>query len=164
MIKKILVFLPLVVLTLTSSCNLRPVYGNNNATKYQISYDLSVGGTKNAKSVYHIKKAFDEVFEKNASSRYDVKINVSEGRTSFAAQSNTTFDRSRVDLTANLVIKDRNNPEFSSKETVMVSESFEITNSPYSTLVSEEGSVEILSENLAKEVLNRIITVVNVDK
>lgn len=163
MMKKILTFLPIILLFIVTSCNLRPVYSNSNQAKLKISYSLSISGTKNAKSNYHIKKAFDDMFEKTTDSRYSVEINVTEGRTNFAAQSNTTFDRSRVDLTADLVIRDRNDPTYKSKEKVMVSDSFEITNSPYSSLVSEEGSVEILSENLAKEVLNRIISVTDIE-
>lgn len=163
MIKKIRFFLPILLIGLISSCNLKPVYSSFHQNKLEIYYNLYISGTKNPKSDYHIKKAFDEVLEKNANSRYSVEISVTEGRTSFAAQSNTTFSRSRVDLTADLTIRDKNDPKFLTKEKVQVSESFEITNSPYSTLVSEEGSVEILSENLAREVYNRIISVTDIE-
>lgn len=162
--RKILLILPILGSVILTSCNLKPVYGQvNNQGKLAIAYSLSIVGTKNAKSNYYIKKAFDEVLEKKSDSRYLVEINISEGRSSFAAQSNTTFDRSRVDLIADITIIDKTNPTRKSKEKVTVSESFEITKSPYSTLVAEEGSVEILSDNLANEVVNRIISVTGIE-
>ena len=146
----------LLALVFVSSCNLRPVYQRDASIIEGVTYDIKSFKNTNPAFNFALKDALNDVFIKSQQSRYQLDIELRDSATNFSSQSNTTYNRTKIDLVANFKLSDLGTGKVILKDKAIVSDSFEINNSPYSSLVSEEETYSILAVNLSHQLKHRV--------
>jgi hypothetical protein len=89
------------------------------------------------------------------STKYLLTVRMLKTVLSFDTQSNSVSTRQRIDLRADFTLTDLNGKKVA-EDFVIASDSFDITVSPYSSLISEEESTNLLAKSLAHEIVLRI--------
>lgn len=149
-----------------SACGFKPVHSSGN---YSLPVKVGhIDGSTNADSEklrYVFSKALNDAMnsQNNDTNSYTLDVRLTRNLLSFDTQNNKTTARNRVDLRADFVLLDRNQKEIM-RDFVITTDSYEITASPYSSIISEEETTNLLAKSLAQEIVVHLIDAINTEK
>ncbi len=149
------------LLGLLSACGFKPIYGDKHK-----SIPIKVGAIHTVnqeygKLSYIMRRELESTFNPPAAqepAQYIMSVNLLKSILSFDTQSNRVSTRQRIDLRASFVISDLTGKKIA-EDFVTASDSFDITVSPYSSLISEEESSNLLAKTLAQEIGLRVAAI-----
>ena len=154
------------LLLILSSCGFKPVHSSGN---YSLPVKIgAIDGGASADSEklrYVFSKALNDAMnsQNNSSNSYTLNVRLTRNLLSFDTQNNKTTARNRVDLRADFWVLDSNQKEIMS-DFVITTDSYEITASPYSSLISEEETTNLLAKSLAQEIAVHVMDAINTEK
>jgi hypothetical protein len=148
----------LAIIAALSSCGFKPMYGDRNSgLPIQIS-SIAMANAESGKLEYIMRKELENQFNPGGfDEKYYYKIAIILHKTllSFDTQSNRISSRQRIDMRANFVVTDLNGKKII-EDFAIASDSFYISTSPYSSLISEEETANLLAKTLAQEISLRV--------
>ena len=90
--------------------------------------------------------------------KYVLDIKITKGNTSFGAKSDTSSTRMLITFTVNFVLKDLRTSKILFTDEVLSYDSFQITESPYSTFISEEENLNRIAKASVNEIKIRLLS------
>ena len=151
--KKIKLFLYLVVFFMFSSCGYEPIYSKNiNINKELLS--ISINNIKNRSGQILRNTLLNQLNpeRERVIIKYRLIIEISESRTDLGYRRDMSATRADLEVTAKYFLKNAKNDEIILKEEVKSISSFDVVESVYATLVAEkdarEKSLKIISDNI----------------
>lgn len=150
-----------IMLALTA-CGFKPVYSEHNAALPVKIGAISIRAQEPGKLDYTFKHALSQAMRSNDASAQDYTLNVEliKSTLSFDTQNNRVTSRNRLDLRANFTLLDRNKKVIFN-DFAIASDSYEVTSSPYSSLISEEETTNLLAKALAQEIVMHLLDVIH---
>ncbi len=148
----------LIIIAALSSCGFKPMYGERNSVLPIKISSITMANAEVGKLEYIMRKELKSQFDPSGfDDKYDYKIAIVLHKSilSFDTQSNRVSSRQRIDMRANFIVKDLNDKKII-EDFVIASDSFYVSTSPYSSLVSEEETVNLLAKTLAQEISLRV--------
>lgn len=143
---------------LLASCNFRPIYSENHKSLPIKVAAIHTVGQDYGKLEYIMRQELVSAFNPTSAlepAQYVMSVRLLKSILSFDTQSNRVSTRQRIDLRADFVLTDLNGKKIT-EDFVVASDSFDITVSPYSSLISEEESSNLLAKTLAQEIALRV--------
>ncbi len=149
------------VVLMTTSCGFKPLYSENSdsAEKLsQIKVLVNATGDIPAKFAHVLQKTLEDTFHSNQShnSTHYLDVTVAKALTSYETQNNTST-RTRVSLYITLVMRDLATNKLIYTDKLIAIDSFQVADSPYSALVSEDETAIRMTKELANEIQLRIL-------
>lgn len=148
---------------LINGCGFQPMYSTENNNSLPIKTGTVSFEKKFPKVALGFKKALEDALNPDGSTHpesYIIDVTLTKSMLSFGTQSNAVNTRQRIDLTANYKLRDIKTAKIITEDRVVAMGSFEITQSAYSNVVSEEETLNILARNLASEIKLRVAGVI----
>lgn len=139
---------------LLTSCSFRPIYGENHRSLPIKVASIYTVGQDYGKLEYIMRQELESAFNPTSAlepAQYVMNVRLLKSILSFDTQSNRVSTRQRIDLRADFILTDLNGKKVT-EDFVVASDSFDITVSPYSSLISEEESSNLLAKTLAQEI------------
>ena len=154
-----LTFLILTLITFLSvGCNLKPLYSEQEG-----ALPVKIGNISFSENPSKLNLIFNNSLEKalnpegnNISPKYSLDVKLIKSSLSFAIQNNSVNNRTRIDLVADYTLIKLATNKIIVQDKAIAVDSFEITQSPYSNLISEEEVMNILARNLSNEIKLRL--------
>lgn len=153
-------FVAILGLFFISSCGFAPLHSVDNDSEFsKIKVTVSDETKAPSKMTSLLKSELDDslnVYGSNKPSEYLLDVNLVKVNTAYETQSNTVNLRTRVTITANFVLTRISDFEAVLKDKVISVDSFEDTDSPYATLISDEETANKMAQGIAKEIKLRV--------
>ncbi len=149
------------ILMLLASCGFSPVYGEKNVNHKLSGVKASITpvGDIPEKFLQKFKRDLEDVLHTNQSDAkitHSLDISVVKTVASYSTQNNTDT-RSRITLIASISVKDLNTEKVVYRDRIMSIDSFQVADSPYSALVTEEETLNRMTKELANEIGLRLL-------
>lgn len=153
-------FVTLCGLLISSSCGFTPLHGINEDSEFS-KVKVVVGDETRSpsKMTSLLKSELDDslnVVGENKPSEYILDVKLVKVNTAYETQSNTVNLRTRVTITANFELTRIKDFKVVLKDKVISVDSFEDTDSPYATLISDEETANKMAQGIAKEIKLRV--------
>jgi len=151
--KKIKLFLYLIVFFMFSSCGYEPIYSKNINTNKEL-LSISIKNIKNRPGQILRNTLLNQLNpeRERVIIKYRLIIELSESSTSLGYRRDMSATRTDLEVTAKYLLKNVKNDEIILKEDVKSISSFDVVESVYATLVAEkdarEKSLKIISDNI----------------
>ncbi len=146
------------ILIFLTSCGFRPIYGENHNSLPIKLVSVQTLRQDYGKLDYIMRQELEKAFNPLDScepAQYTMTVRMLKTVLSFDTQSNRVSTRQRVDLRVDFILTDLNGKKVT-EDFVVASDSFDITISPYSSLISEEETTNLLAKSLAQEITLRV--------
>ena len=151
--KKIKLFLYLVVFFMFSSCGYEPIYSKNiNKNKELLS--ISINNIKNRSGQILRNTLLNQLNpeRERVIIKYRLIIEISESRTDLGYRKDMSATRTDLEVTAKYLLKNTKNDEIILKDEANSISSFDVVESVYATLIAEkdarEKSLKVISDNI----------------
>lgn len=150
------------VLSVISGCGFKPLYGDNESSTEKlgaIKINVTTTGDIPEKFVHLLQKAIEGNFNSEQGSRnktHALTVSVVKALASYETQNNTST-RTRITLYVNLALLDLNTNKKIYEDKLIAVDSFQVADSPYSALVSEEETAIRMTKEIANEIELRVL-------
>lgn len=153
-------FIILLLLAFTA-CGFQPLYSDNNPTSSLSNVSLgNVSLDKYPSKIdYNFQselKSFFTTIDNPRPKKYVIDISLSKAVENYGTQQNSINTRSILMLSANYIITDITTGEVVGSDTQKIMDSYEVSVSPYASIVSEDETANKLAKNLAREIILRL--------
>ena len=152
---RLFALLTLLCFCLSGCTNFKPV------SPQHINYDIEVGqitfGDKPNKSAYLFKRKIKELFslQSNPSKKtYYLNASVNKTTTSYGTQQNSTNTRAILKFQCTYELIDKTSNKVIASGSATAADSYEISTSLYSSVVTEEATTDRIALTLANELKN----------
>lgn len=153
-------FMAIAVLFLISSCGFAPLHSVDSDSEFSKIKVVVADETKApSKMTSLLKSELDDslnVTGVNKLSEYLLDVRLVRVNTAYETQSNTVNLRTRVTITANFTLTTMSDFKVVLQDKVTSVDSFEDSDSPYATLISDEETANKMAQGLAKEIKLRV--------
>ena len=151
--KKIKLFLCLIIFFLFTNCGFEPIYSNNVNTNKEL-LSISVKNIKDRSGQILRNSLLNQLNPRRerAITKYRLVIEISENRTELAFRRDMSATRQDLEVRAKYLLKNIKNGEILLKEESRAISSFDVVESVYATLVAEkdarEKNLQVISDNI----------------
>ena len=151
--KKIKLFLYLVVFFMFSSCGYEPIYSKNINTNKEL-LSISIKNIKNRSGQILRNTLLNQLNpeRERVLIKYRLIIEISESRTDLGYRRDMSATRADLEVTAKYLLKNTKNDEIILKDEANSISSFDVVESVYATLIAEkdarEKSLKVISDNI----------------
>jgi hypothetical protein len=151
-----------VLLFILTACGFKPLYGDSSditdleGVKINVA---SVTADVPQRFLHTFKYALEDEFNPDQSeSRYTKVLNVDIVKTNVSYETqNNTSNRTRITMSINFALMDINTDKILLKDKMIAIDSFQVADSPYSALITdEETSIRMINEAV-KEIKLRVL-------
>lgn len=154
------IFIFIYVCLFVTACGFKPVHGDPIASEKLASIKVSVGASTEIpdKFVHKLRSVIEETFEQGASSdhiTHNLDVKVTKALASYETQNNTST-RTRVSLYVSLILSDLKGKQIYNDRLIAI-DSFQVADSPYSALVTEEETAIRMTKEIANEIELRVL-------
>lgn len=147
-----------ILIFLLTGCGFKPIYGENHQSLPVKVASIHTVSQEYGKLEYIMRHELESAFNPTHTqqpAQYIMRVRLLKSTLSFATQSTRVSTRQRIDLRADFVLTDLSGKVIAD-DYVIASDSSDITVSPYSSLISEEESSNLLAKTLAQEIGLRV--------
>lgn len=140
------------------ACGFKPIYEHRKHSSMPVEIDsLNFSDVKFKKHIFTLRSSLvDTINPDKIPAKYSLNISLQKTLYSFDTQNNSINNRSKILITAHYQLVDITTKKIITNDTIYYSDSFEVSNSPYSAHISEEETVDLLLSQLADEIKIRI--------
>lgn len=151
------------MICLNTGCGFKPLYTDAQNTEFL--HQIKIGSISIGKFPHkldHILKiALENELNPYATAgdaKYSLDIKITKANTSFGTKSDLSSTRMLINFTINFTLKDRQTSKILFTDEVLSYDSFQITDSPYSTFISEEENLNRIAKASVNEIKTRLLS------
>ena len=155
------IVLIVLIILVTTGCGFRTLESFNKETFNNFNTSIQVTSFDKAprEATLALHTTLDELLNNpNSPNKYYLNIFLSKKTDSYETQSNTVNLRTRVIIKADYTFTDIHTNEVLIKDQIVAIDSYQESESPYSTLVSSEVILTKMMKSIANEIKLRIIS------
>jgi hypothetical protein len=154
------IFILTCVFLFVTACGFKPVHGDTINSEKLASIKINVGAASEIpdKFAHKFRSVIKETFEQGNSSSnisYILDVKVTKALASYETQNNTNT-RTRISLNVSFVLSDLAGKEMYNDRLIAI-DSFQVSDSPYSALVTEEETTIRMTKEIANEIKLRVL-------
>jgi hypothetical protein len=151
------------LILLNTSCGFTPLY--NDGRNVEFLNHIKIGSISTGSLPQKLDHVLKIEFEKEfgdvhsvVDPKYILDIKITKGKTSFGSKSDSTTTRMLIVFTMNFTLKDIQTSRVLFSDEVLSYDSFQITDSPYSTFISEEENFNRIAQTSVNEMKIRLLS------
>ena len=151
--KKIILFIYLIVFFIFTGCGYESIY-SKNVYKNKDLLSISVKNIKDRSGQILRNSLLNNLNpdRERVIKKYKLIVEISESKTSLAYRKDMSATRTDLEVTVNYLLTDIKNGEILLKETITSTSSFDVVESVYATIVAEKDAMKkilnVLSDNI----------------
>lgn len=153
----------LLIIFLITGCSFQPLY--NDARNAEFLNQIKVGAIDTGSFPHkldHILKIELEkeigIYTSAGNEKYNLDLKINRSKTNFGSKSDSTSTRMLIVFSVYFTLKDIGTSKILFADEVLSYDSFQITESPYSTFVTEEENLNRIVQASVKEIKIRLLS------